>query len=221
MEKKSAELVSAYLVAGGAEKITAIEEFLLNAGFDTKGSPDVYIREYLNFGIDDARALRDRANMRAVQSSRRVFILIAPSMTHDAQNALLKTLEEPPADCVFFFVVAAPAALLSTLRSRGEMLVLEGSADERLIEPGAFLIATPESRLEMLKPLYAKTDDDERDVRKAVRFLQDLEYALANEKRGEVKEGLHAVYRARKYLMDKGALLKPLLEQVALLTPQV
>lgn len=42
----------------------------------------------------------------------------ADKMTPSAQNALLKTLESPPEDTVFFLLTDAPGALLSTVRSR-------------------------------------------------------------------------------------------------------
>ena len=212
-----------YLVEGSTEKISPLLAFLERAGIETKANPDVYVREYLSFGIDDARALRERANTRAIAGERRVFIVIAPSMTSDAQNALLKTLEEPPADAVFFFVVTSPLALLPTLRSRTHVLELDSGAQESAIEMKKFLAASPEMRLEMIKPLYTRDDaDDERDVRSAVSFLSELERVLAKHaQERNAREGIHAIYLARKHLMDKGSLLKPLLEQVALLVPRV
>ena len=42
----------------------------------------------------------------------------ADKMTPSAQNALLKTLEEPPEDTVFFLLTETPGALLPTVRSR-------------------------------------------------------------------------------------------------------
>jgi DNA polymerase-3 subunit delta' len=47
-----------------------------------------------------------------------VLLLPAEAMNPQAQNAFLKTLEEPPADTVLLLVTAAPDRLLPTLRSR-------------------------------------------------------------------------------------------------------
>ena len=66
----------------------------------------------------------------------------------------------------------------------------------------------------------AQAPDEERDVRGALAFLDALEQELSASAQ-KSHEGLKALYRARKFLMDKGSLLKPLLEQVALLTPKV
>jgi hypothetical protein len=77
-------------------------------------------------------------------------------------------------------------------------------------------------RLELLKPLLEKGDEDKRDIGAILGFLAGLEVELGKVRaNSEKKVGLEAVYRARKYAADKGALLKPLLEQVALLVPSI
>ena len=213
---QSALVGNAHLVQGGAEMIPAVLALLKKEGMDTRANPDIYTREYARFGIDDARELRDRASGRAIGPGRRVFIISTPTMTSDAQNALLKTFEEPSADAVFFLVVASPQTLLPTLRSRMQTLTLASVHGDELVDAGIFLAATGDKRLEMLKPLFEKDEDDKRDLRPILSFLSSVEEKLAKN-----PEGLRAVYRARKYIGDKGALIKPLLEQVALLTPKV
>ena len=206
-----------HLVAGNAEVIPQILAILKQEGIETQGNPDIYVRKYQRFGVDDAIELRDRSNRRPVAGSQRFFIVATPGMTGEAQNALLKTLEEPPADAAFFIIVPAPAMLLPTLRSRAQVLILEHTeAAEDSIDTKAFLAAAPQERLDMLKPLLEKDEDDKRDIGKIVAFLSALEQRLAKK-----PEALHAIYRARKYIGDKGALVKPLLEQVALLVPKV
>ena len=73
-----------------------------------------------SIGID---ALRDQvlapAGYRPFEGRRRVFLIdTADEMTVQAQDALLKTLEEPPASAVLILVTAVPDSLLATLRSR-------------------------------------------------------------------------------------------------------
>lgn len=55
---------------------------------------------------------------------RAVIVDAADEMNVAAQNALLKTLEEPPAGCVLLLVSAHPDALLDTVRSRCQELRL-------------------------------------------------------------------------------------------------
>ena len=206
-----------HLIAGTAAVVPQVLGLLKDEGISIEGNPDIYVREYPRFGVDDAIELRDRSNRRPIAGSQRFFIIATPGMTNEAQNALLKTLEEPPADAAFFIVVPAPEMLLSTLRSRAQILFLEHTEDgEQSIDAKAFLAAAPPERLDMLKPLLEKDEDDKRDIGKIVAFLSALERALKKK-----PEGLHAIYRARKYIGDKGALVKPLLEQVALLVPKI
>ena len=207
---------SAQYAEGDAQDIPAALQLLNKAGIKTQENPDLYVRAYARFGTEDARQLRERASTRAVAGERRVFVVATPSMTTEAQNALLKTLEEPPAGALFFFIVPSPHTLLPTLRSRMQLIVLPGTARADSADAREFLGATPEKRLEMLKPLLEKDDDDKRDLRPILAFLAGLEAALAQH-----PTTLAPLYSARKYLGDKGALLKPLLEQVALLTPRV
>ncbi len=199
------------LVAGRAELISDVLDIVEAEGIKSRGNPDVFVRAYANFGIDEARELRERASLKPM-GDRRVFVIATPSMTAEAQNALLKTLEEPSADALFFFIVPAPETLLATLRSRSHVLALAHESHSSKIDTKKFLAASPEARLDMLKPLLAKDDDDKRDLGSIIAFLNALEKAVSLE-----AQSLEAIYRARKYVSDKGALVKPLLEQVALL----
>src|SRR4051812_21395035 len=70
-------------------------------------------------GIDDIREIRERVAQQPAEARYKVYILDeAHSLTPDASNALLKTLEEPPPHVVFVLCTTDPAKLLSTIRSR-------------------------------------------------------------------------------------------------------
>jgi DNA polymerase III delta prime subunit len=104
-----------FLVAGTAEAVEPLLGYLEKEQLLSRGSADVYARAYTFFGAGDARELRDRAALSA-HGIRRVFIIAAPTMSVEAQNALLKTLEEPPRGTLFFIIVPSPSALLPTSR---------------------------------------------------------------------------------------------------------
>lgn len=204
------------LVAGTARDIDTVLRMLAKNGIETSANPDLTIEQYQNFGIDDARALRERAVMRA-SSSRRIFVLSMSGITAEAQNALLKTLEEPSGNALFILIHPAPQQLLPTLRSRAQTLAIESSSDVQLIvDPQVFIKAVPQKRLDMLKPLLEKGEDDKRDTGQILGFLSGIERELASAKDID-REGLDALYRARAYISDRGALVKPLLEQLALM----
>lgn len=209
-----------HVVAGNAKQIPAVEALFEKEGIEMHGNPDVYVRTYQGFGADEARELKQRASLRAIGSSSRVFVIATPGMTGEAQNALLKTLEEPPGDARFVFIVPSPDTLLPTFRSRCQILALSArDGDVGAVDVKEFLAAGAEARLEMLKPLLDKDEDEKRDMGAILAFLSSLE-RLLSESAERDSRGLRAIYRARKFATDKGALLKPLLEQVALLMPR-
>ena len=70
-------------------------------------------------GIDDIREIVERVAQQPAEGRYKIYILDeAHSLTADASNALLKTLEEPPPHVVFVLCTTDPAKLLSTIRSR-------------------------------------------------------------------------------------------------------
>ncbi len=69
--------------------------------------------------IEQVRKLHERLAFRALEAPHKVALIItAHAMNPPAQNALLKTLEEPPRDTVLVLVSSAPDKLLPTIRSR-------------------------------------------------------------------------------------------------------
>lgn len=206
----------AFLVEGDEGSLPEILDILRKNGEATRG-PDAYVRSYRGFGVDDARELCSRAGSRPLEAARRVFVIIFASATAEAQNALLKTLEEPPAGALIVFVTPSPYLLLPTVRSRAQTVRLSASTTQK-VDLDQFMKARPEARMELLKPLVEKDEDDERNIGPAVAFLAGLEEKLKDsitEKEG--RAALRAIYRARSYIGDKGSLMKALLEQVALL----
>lgn len=97
--------------------------------------PDLY--EYTapggsrSFSVDKVRQIRDDVFIRPNEAEYKIYILgNCQCMTEQAQNALLKILEEPPSYAVFILIVDTKSALLETVLSRSAVFTLEG-ADSR------------------------------------------------------------------------------------------
>ncbi|MCY1076798.1 DNA polymerase III subunit delta' [Archangium lansingense] len=80
---------------------------------DIQGTPSREIR------VEQIRGLLERITLRGLESKRKVAIVVdAHMMNPQAQNAFLKTLEEPPADTTLILLASAPDKMLPTIRSR-------------------------------------------------------------------------------------------------------
>ncbi|HOC93709.1 MAG TPA: DNA polymerase III subunit gamma/tau [bacterium] len=72
-----------------------------------------------NRGIDDIRDLREKVRIPPIQARFKVYIIDEVHMlTKEAFNALLKTLEEPPAHVMFVMATTEPQKLPATILSR-------------------------------------------------------------------------------------------------------
>jgi DNA polymerase III delta' subunit len=119
--------------------------------------------------IDDVRDIVDRAAYRPFEGRRRVVIVDeADALVPAAQNALLKTLEEPPPSSTFILVTARPDMLLATVRSRCIRLAFAAGDARHADDPEAHKIAQrvlahaaattdPAKRLDGAKALLTKT----------------------------------------------------------------
>ena len=106
-----------------ARRIRALAEprlFLLRRGWD-----DEKKRLKTVITVDEVRKMKSFFALSAADGGRRVCIIDdADEMNPNAANALLKVLEEPPADVTFLIVSHQPFRLLPTIRSRTRELRL-------------------------------------------------------------------------------------------------
>ena len=119
-----AELLNCEALAGGGEETTsdACGECRSCQRIQRGVHTDVLLIEPGETGaikVDAIRAVVDQAAFRPFEGRRRVVIIDdADRLVPAAQNALLKTLEEPPDGSVFLLVTSRPHMLLPTVRSR-------------------------------------------------------------------------------------------------------
>ncbi len=120
-----------------------------------------------SFGIDEARELRTK-QQRVGLNDKKFFLVLADSLTHEAQNALLKTLEEPTADTFIFIAVPSAQNLLPTLLSRVLIFNLEkkeGEITDLQKIASDFLQAKPAERLEMTEQIFVNHQPDRANAR--------------------------------------------------------
>ncbi len=110
-----------------------------------------------NRGIDEIRELREKVRYAPAEARRKVYIIDEVHMlTAEAANALLKTLEEPPAHVLFILATTEPHRLPATVVSRcqrldfrlitfagimGRLRTVAGELDRKVSEGALQLIA--------------------------------------------------------------------------------
>ncbi len=99
--------------------------FVLRRGLNERGKPRREI------AVDDARDLGHFFSLAPSEGGMRVAIVDAvDDLNRNAANAILKTLEEPPARSILLLVCHAPGAILPTIRSRCRRMALRPLSDD-------------------------------------------------------------------------------------------
>ncbi len=86
-------------------------------------------------GVDAARAVKAFLSEKPLRSTKRTVIIPdAELLTDEAQGALLKIVEEPPASALIFFIAQDPQTLTPPLRSRLQKVYMRKMPKERIAE---------------------------------------------------------------------------------------
>ncbi|MFH1305071.1 MAG: DNA polymerase III subunit gamma/tau [Candidatus Omnitrophota bacterium] len=102
------------LPAGPCNKCTSCEEITRGGSIDV-----LEIDGASNNGVDEVRTLRENVKFLPSRDKYKVYIIDEVHMlSTGAFNALLKTLEEPPAHARFLFATTEPNKVLATIMSR-------------------------------------------------------------------------------------------------------
>ncbi len=222
----------AYGLAGSSAEavLTALERM----GYQTRGNPDVRLERYNVLGIDEAHALKDAAQRTAVTEGKKVFIVSAQSITREAQNALLKIVEEPPKETHFFLIVPSLALLLPTLRSRLQALSVGASDMHREREAAfaaarSFLGGSAPARQKAVQAMLQELEREKEQKEDAsepllakeriMAFLDALECIGAGAV-GKNAFALSEILTVKQYSRDRAPSFKLLLEHLALVLPK-
>lgn len=135
-------MISSQLVVGGLpkERIKAAQKIIrpfFNAPIDFENPPiDVLIiRPDDSISINQIRGLKRFLSLRPYQAKTKIgLILEAEKLTLPAQNSLLKTLEEPPANSLIVLLASQSESLLLTIISRVKTTRLPARSQISLLE---------------------------------------------------------------------------------------
>lgn len=164
------------------------------------------------FSVSDARTLRESASVRPAVAEKRLFVVFTQSMTHEAQNALLKLFEDPPVTAEFHVVMPSLQALLPTLQSRF-LIISSIVVPNQAIE--VFSEFLDQSYADRLTTITTKTKA--KDVVWIQLILQGAyDWLQTNSSAHEARKSVALV---DQFVMRRGASKKMLLEELALSLP--
>ncbi|MDA1469775.1 AAA family ATPase [Brachyspira hyodysenteriae] len=165
--------------------LISLAEFVLSCTQIENGTPlDVIeIDGASNRGIENIRSIIENVRISPVAGKYKVYIIDeVHQITNEAFNALLKTLEEPPAHVVFILATTEADRVLPTIRSRCQQYtfkslgiedlekILKGILDKENIkydEEAIFLIA---------KQARGSVRDSETILEKMIAYTTDKKY---------------------------------------------
>jgi hypothetical protein len=143
--------------------------------------PDVEVIDVLpdktEISIEQVRGVVDNMTQRPFEGMRRVWVMNSchtPPLNEQAASALLKTLEEPPAQAVFVLLASNPARVLPTIVSRAVQLRIPAPEHGELVSVLAMAQGCSEERAaELLAAAHG-------DAELALRSSADLPATLTN-----------------------------------------
>lgn len=205
----------AYIIVGQGEGIekSLLEDFT-KLGIEKNGNPDFYIYQKDNLTVEDVRGIGEKAKLKAIgKSDKKIFLIKINSIGIDAQNAFLKVLEEPTSN-THFFIIAPQNIFLPTVLSRVE-LIDNREIDNR--EISNILDKNIPERLELVAKLCKDISDEKKEKQDAMEMINQIELEILSknnviEKKGELKN----CELARKRVMQKGAMVKMVLEDLVM-----
>ena len=192
-----------------------------------QGNPDFYIRNYETFTIDDSREIKALHNSRpTVNSNKKIFVLTMNGITIEAQNSLLKLLEEPAEYAHFFLVIPSAYLLLPTVKSRLSVIDNLYSYEhkigpELLDQAKVFLKSNVTKRLDIVKKVVEEISKEKKTKQDAIDFVNAVESVIYEDCKNidglkKNKAALEAIGLVGNYIHDRAPSIKMLLEYMVL-----
>jgi hypothetical protein len=216
-------LYHSYIIEGEADVLVpALREFLEQRGDAHAHSSDVFVSTYDAFTVADSAVVKEWHSSRAIADGKKICILGARFVNHEAQQSLLKILEEPHEGSHFFLVVPQAGVMLDTIRSRTHTIRIHGNAS--LQDAKNFLRVSVGERLSFVAAMIEKHKDTDgsgglrHDAIELANALEQCVYEKFQKSAGDshVQFVLGELANARDYLGTPGCSVKMILEHIAL-----
>ncbi len=214
----SSGLFHGYLVVGDTHiALAEVRRILSERHFFPDDEVTIQTMMFDAMGIPEARLLRNELERKATRPHR-IVLVTAETVTREAQQSLLKALEEPAIGTHVFLFVPRGVSVLNTLQSR--LLYVESSTSEDMVTAKKFLASTIGERSKLLAPfLKEKQRKDPASFLHALEILVGRSFEQAPSSIA-LKESLRVISMIRGYITDRGSSRKLLLEYLAVALPK-
>jgi hypothetical protein len=218
-------LYHSYIVEGDVDVLgTAVRNLLQDRGDILPQSLDVFFNAYDAFTIADSAAIKEWHSSKPLSEGKKVCIISARFINHEAQQSLLKMLEEPEARTHFFLIVPHGRNLLDTIRSRTHTIRVSDESPEPGISK-QFISAPLPKKLDLIAALIDKHKDSEGSGglrHEATQLINELERSVYQKFHAGATDAhtqliLGEIKNAREYLSVPGCSVKMILEHIALM----
>jgi hypothetical protein len=209
-------LYHAYLVIAAKPEYggEAVLSYIESLGISTAGNPAVFVRTYERLYTEDADEIVSRM---AIRDDKKFLVLTCIDITREAQNKLLKAMEEPTPGTHLFVVLPSLHIALPTIRSRSQVVRMGVPAE--LSDAQAFLSLAVGERMKLVGKTVERIKDEKEGKQAALDLLDGVIAALyARDPRPY--DILSDLTKMREYLFDSSPSLKQILEYVALRAPK-
>jgi DNA polymerase III delta prime subunit len=192
-----------------------------NLNFYAKANPDFLLIEKESFGIDDARDLERWATGKPLIGEIKVSLVAAKSITFEAQNALLKVLEEPTLGTYIFIKLENLGGILPTFISRVRVLnIPKDNKRENIFDKNNtkdksynFFNSKIKERLSIIHSLSKKEDKDNmKEIIKNLEIISYQNYTSVITRDNSKTQAMKNILTAKIFAATRGSSPKMLLE---------
>lgn len=164
-------------------------------------------------GIDGVRELISNIQYRQPGSPVSVIILDeAHQLTKDAQNALLKVLEDPPAHAYFIICTTDPTKIIDTIRTRCEEFKFAPLSVDELME--VILVVSSEEKMELSDEILASIAQNAGgSPRLAINMLERCSACTSTQEALSLISGMGLDFQVEGEFEVSGKILDVLLKQ--------
>ncbi|MEI7689331.1 MAG: hypothetical protein WCI91_04090 [Candidatus Nomurabacteria bacterium] len=220
-------LYHSYVLEGNPEEIVySLRLYLEDRGEINKQSEDVSLNLYDSFAIQDSQKIKEWYQNKPTDGKKKICIIGAKFINREAEQTLLKIIEEPTENSHFFIIVPDSSLLLGTILSRVHLIKSGEVVNNVEIKIAKdFMSLNLPGRIEKVGEIIKEFKDNENSGglrHSAISLINGIE-RITYEKwkkdldNDDLKFILEELKNCREFLSIPGASVKMILEHISLI----